>query len=133
METLRSCSVPDCKRRYLAKGLCKFHYQRKRQGVEFDRPYRLCTGEHNSNWKGGVIEDGHGRILVYKPDHPFSSMFKTHVYRYRLVMEDHLGRYLRPEEIVHHKNGDHSDYRVENLEIMSQSEHIRIHLHGGTK
>jgi hypothetical protein len=50
------------------------------------------------------------------------------LYRYRWVMEQHLGRPLADDEHVHHINGDSTDDRVENLMILSPSEHSRLHL-----
>lgn len=49
------------------------------------------------------------------------------VYRYRWIMEQHLGRELRTDEHVHHKNGNTTDDRIENLELISIREHGRLH------
>lgn len=46
---------------------------------------------------------------------------------HRYIMEQYLGRKLNKDEVVHHINGKKYDNRIENLQVMSRSEHIKVH------
>ena len=48
-------------------------------------------------------------------------------HEHRVVAEEKIGRPLRPGEIVHHIDGDKHNNSPENLAVMTQSEHIRLH------
>ena len=47
--------------------------------------------------------------------------------KHRLIMEKAIGRELRSDEIVHHKDGNKLNNAIENLEIVTRAEHINIH------
>lgn len=44
-----------------------------------------------------------------------------------VIMEEYLGRRLTKSEVVHHINGCKDDNRLENLRLMTNSEHSRLH------
>lgn len=105
---------------------------RIRQGQAGHKLYicmkRNYHGVANPHWKGGQVINK-GRVLIYKPDHPFCSPQK-YVPRARLVAEEKVGRILLPGEDVHHINGDWSDDRPDNLEVLPHGEHLRRHMLG---
>jgi hypothetical protein len=83
------------------------------QGL-FSRPLPPDVRAHN--WKGGKVMD-QGYIRVW--DRAAAKYRLEH----RLVMEKMLGRPLKPNEYVHHKNGIKHDNRPENLDLMGRNPH----------
>lgn len=84
------------------------------------------SGVNNPRWNGGKIISSHGYIAIHMPKHPYADK-RGYVYEHRLVVEEHIGRYLSPEEVVHHKDLNKTNNDISNLQILSNSEHRKIH------
>lgn len=101
--------------------------KRMREARLKNNPGAFKAGEKNSNWNGGITIHSDGYVCILKPEHPYSNSY-GYVRRSRLVMEKHLGRYLDPKEIPHHKNEIRDDDRIENLRLFaSNGKHISFH------
>jgi hypothetical protein len=88
--------------------------------------HTFFRGQNSPQYKNGRYTDDRGYVLVYTPKHP-RRVAKCYVYEHILVMEKALGRYLEKGEVVHHLNGDRENNRIENLQVMSQAEHRKLH------
>lgn len=108
------CAVPGCAREPHAQKLCQPHYQRLKMGgdVRADEPVRVISG-------GGFVHYGYLRVPV-APDERWLVHGATNATEHRLVMARALGRPLRSDESVHHRNGDRLDNRPANLELWSR-------------
>jgi len=104
--------------------------ERKKMSDETKRKMSEArTGEKNHNWKGGQFTCSQGYVYILMPEHPNINK-RGYVKKARLVMEQHLGRYLKPEEIPHHKNEIKDDDRIENLRLFpSKAKHTGFHQH----
>ena len=68
-----------------------------------------------------------GYIAIYFPDHPKSTS-EGYIMEHDLIMECFIGRWLKDDEVVHHKNKIRDDNRIENLQLLTKSEHSRLHM-----
>lgn len=67
-----------------------------------------------------------GYIAIYFPDHPKSTS-DGFIMEHVLMMECFIGRWIKDDEVVHHKNKIRDDNRIENLQLLTKSEHARLH------
>ena len=108
----QECESPDCSREAKVRGMCSAHYRRVSKGGQLSGAIRRMTPGEWGPWL--VTVDGYvrrSRVVAGVAEYEI---------QHRTVMEAALGRALLADESVHHKNGDRSDNRLENLELWSR-------------
>ena len=96
---------------------------------------RGLTGEHqkgrfgpqSNHWKGGRYLQRDGYIYIWVGRDHLMADYKGRVAEHRLVMAAALGRALTSNELVHHRNENKTDNRLENLELTSRISHMTHH------
>ena len=82
-----------------------------------------------SNFKQGKILRK-GYIYLYVKDHPNAVKYgpTKYVSEHRLIMEKHIGRYLKPTEVIHHIDGNIKNNVISNFILFpNQSAHAKFH------
>lgn len=103
------------------------------KGRKLSPEQRAAISERNSCNFNGLNGYGHtkkhngGYVLAYVPKHPHSHT-DGYVMLHTVIMERNIGRYLSSDEVVHHKNRNRSDNRIENLQLMNKKDHMAMHM-----
>lgn len=84
-------------------------------------------GLAHPRWNGGVMHTSQGYIAIKVPKGHHLRQAHGYAYEHKLVAEQMLGRHLMSGEVVHHKNRDRADNQPENLVVLMNGDHVRLH------
>jgi hypothetical protein len=84
------------------------------------------NGKSRAGIKKVEYRMSHGYKYIYKPEHP-SANDGLYVAEHRFVMEQKIGRYLKQNEVVHHRDGNKQNNNIKNLELLRREDHSRRH------
>jgi hypothetical protein len=90
-----------------------------------------ARGSKHGRWNGGRFITSHGYVAVRVPSgHPHGwgpTPKVQYAYEHILVMEEYLGRSLRPDEVVHHGSLGKTVNTPDNLSVQTVTEHGKHH------
>ncbi len=92
---------------------------------------KSCSKKDDKNgmYVNGTSTKSGPYVMILKTDHPsVKNNSSNYVMEHRLVVEKKLGRFLKPEEVVHHIDGNKRNNDINNLMVFkSSSEHLSFH------
>lgn len=101
------------------------NYARSKTGV--NNPMFGKTGEEHHNYIGEV-SDHKGYLMIVKPSWYTGRKRSKHVFVHHVVICEHRGLTEIPTGwCVHHKDENKLNNRIENLELMTISNHTKLH------
>lgn len=110
----------------MPKGIYQRDPKKRKPTQGFQKNSGMNKGRKNPSWRGGRRKHN-GYIEIHCPNHPNSNR-ERYVLEHRLVVEQFIERYLKPNEIIHHIDEDKTNNDIDNLMIFkSTTEHLKFH------
>ncbi len=153
------CSVDNCLKNSVCKGLCGTHYTRYTRTGDplktknfkygsikcavdnceaFARENKMCAKHAQRVRRYGdphYVTSEEERRVRSRHSQPKLGKLQPQTYHkflgrhaHRQIMEIKIGRALARNEVVHHIDGNKHNNHPDNLQLMTQSEHIKLHL-----
>lgn len=133
------CIAPWCDSTVHAKRMCNRHYRRALKLFR-RKPCACGCGEltayaykhgHHTRLFSSEEQSRRGRMNTGDAQRDTGACLTYRKYKgrheHRIVAEKMMGRALSPREIVHHRDGNIRHNSPENLMIMTQAKHARLH------
>ena len=116
------CCIDGCDKMAENKsgGMCGMHAQRVRR---YGDPHYVTS---EADWKRLCREAHLKRVGDNVKPTTYRKLHNRHAHR--VIAEQMLGRPLKRGEIVHHVDGNKHNNDPSNLQVMTQSEHVKLHL-----
>jgi hypothetical protein len=124
---MKSRDCVDCNKEIIAVKFNKSVSETRCRSCGQSRSWakRNQSGINHYNWKGGE-KNVKGYIYVLFPKHKHANVNGS-VQRSHLIWEQFTGYYPQNHEVIHHVDGNKLNDVIENLRIMTRSEHSRMH------
>ena len=108
---------------------CKKYFKTYPSYLKRVRKNRFCSRKCEADFKklNNSLEHWEGGTISKSTGYKYIEFEGKQIEEHRLVMMKHLGRKLKSNEHVHHINENKLDNRIENLMLLTASQHKRLH------
>jgi len=102
------------------RGKANLLYHRYNLILEIEYVKNNCSSSGYEDLPYKMVDET-GYVLLYTKNYTLA------ISEHRYVLQKHIGRKLKSNELVHHKNMNTQNNDIENLQIMTAKEHCRHH------
>lgn len=76
------------------------------------------------------MKNGSYELVIAPKNYPGKKYRGRYAYEHHIVFWKYKKTIIKNEEIIHHKNNNKRDNRIENLELLTNQDHSKLHARG---